>query len=231
MCTSNIIKIGQSIHRTDRGGFRPHHHQVRGGDGSFQHAREPRHHDSPSPIDGGWSGLVRDQVQQNDQGCRHRVLQEYPKGGIEHSPGSGSDRITRSVTALEAAARESGRDPNIIERVGHLSILRRRPGTGDPRTLQQDAGTISGGLCPAGTGAHTGSPGQRQGHARSTAEQGARINGEEKKKNNCFLYPLIPADRPAISASGPTSSRRGMNNNVFIISRVSSSRGDVYVQV
>ncbi|HQA81184.1 MAG TPA: hypothetical protein PLV96_10350, partial [Methanoregulaceae archaeon] len=46
---------------------------------------------------------------------------------------------------LEAAARESGRDPNTIERVGHFSYVYDPDQVVRPEDLQQDAGTISGG--------------------------------------------------------------------------------------
>ncbi len=47
--------------------------------------------------------------------------------------------------ALEAAARESGRDPNTMERVGHFSYVYDPDQVVRPENLQQDAGTISGG--------------------------------------------------------------------------------------
>jgi G6PDH family F420-dependent oxidoreductase len=47
--------------------------------------------------------------------------------------------------ALETAARESGRDPNAMERVGHFSYVYDPDHVVRPEMLQQDAGTISGG--------------------------------------------------------------------------------------
>jgi G6PDH family F420-dependent oxidoreductase len=47
--------------------------------------------------------------------------------------------------ALEAAARESGKDPNTMERVGHFSYVYDPDQVVRPEHLQQDAGTISGG--------------------------------------------------------------------------------------
>ena len=47
--------------------------------------------------------------------------------------------------ALEAAARESGRDPSTMERVGHFTYVYDPDQVVLPEHLQQDAGTISGG--------------------------------------------------------------------------------------
>ncbi len=47
--------------------------------------------------------------------------------------------------ALEAGAREAGRDPNTMERVGHFSYVYDPDQVVRPEHLQQDAGTISGG--------------------------------------------------------------------------------------
>jgi alkanesulfonate monooxygenase SsuD/methylene tetrahydromethanopterin reductase-like flavin-dependent oxidoreductase (luciferase family) len=46
---------------------------------------------------------------------------------------------------LEAGARESGRDPETMERVGHFSYLYDPEYVVRPEYLQQDAGTIRGG--------------------------------------------------------------------------------------
>jgi len=47
--------------------------------------------------------------------------------------------------SFEAAARESGRDPNTMERVGHFGYVYDPENVVSPENLQQDAGTISGG--------------------------------------------------------------------------------------
>jgi len=47
--------------------------------------------------------------------------------------------------ALEAGAREAGRDPKIMERVGHFAYVYDPDQVVLPENLQQDAGTISGG--------------------------------------------------------------------------------------
>jgi len=47
--------------------------------------------------------------------------------------------------AFEAAARESGRDPNTMERVGHFSYIYDPDQLIQPENVQQDAGTVSGG--------------------------------------------------------------------------------------
>ncbi len=47
--------------------------------------------------------------------------------------------------ALEVASRESGRDPNTIERVGHFSYVYDPDQVVRLEQLQQDAGTIQGG--------------------------------------------------------------------------------------
>jgi alkanesulfonate monooxygenase SsuD/methylene tetrahydromethanopterin reductase-like flavin-dependent oxidoreductase (luciferase family) len=47
--------------------------------------------------------------------------------------------------ALETAARDSGKDPNTMERVGHFLYVCDPDQVVRPEMLQQDAGTISGG--------------------------------------------------------------------------------------
>jgi len=49
------------------------------------------------------------------------------------------------LPAFEAGARAAGRDPNAMERVGHFSYLYDPGHVVRPESLQQDAGTISGG--------------------------------------------------------------------------------------
>ncbi len=49
------------------------------------------------------------------------------------------------LPALEAGARELGKDPNAMERVAHFSYVYDPEQVVRPEDLQQDAGTISGG--------------------------------------------------------------------------------------
>lgn len=49
------------------------------------------------------------------------------------------------LPAFEGGAREAGRDPNTMERVGHFSYVYDPEHVIKPESLQQDAGTISGG--------------------------------------------------------------------------------------
>ena len=49
------------------------------------------------------------------------------------------------IPALEAGARASGRDPKMMERVGHFSYVFDPDQVVEPENLQQDAGTIQGG--------------------------------------------------------------------------------------
>jgi G6PDH family F420-dependent oxidoreductase len=49
------------------------------------------------------------------------------------------------LPAFEGSARESGKDPNTMERVGHFSYVYDPDQVVGPEDLQQDAGTISGG--------------------------------------------------------------------------------------